>query len=189
MDGRDPAAGWWACPTEARRLAVWDRDDLDGYLLGLRTVGGTYHDIGMIWGARMISTEGVFADGCEEFNGMPCNRHVIFMTDGAQTSYCPVLTAYGLERNDMRVTGAGNCSGFENEDQLARHQQRFRMACNAAKDLDTSVWVIGFDTALNSNLTGCASNSNQATTSSNGESLIARFREIGNQIGALRLVK
>jgi|UPI00082D10C2 Flp pilus assembly protein TadG len=176
--------GYWACPTEARRLTEWTRDELEGYISGLQTVGGTYHDIGMIWGARMISTEGVFADGCDEYNGMPCNRHIIFMTDGAQTAYCNVLTAYGVEQNDMRVTGAGNCPS-----QLARHQQRFRMACNAAKNMNTSVWVIGFDTSLNSNLTGCASNASQASTSSDRESLIERFRQIGNQIGALRLVK
>lgn len=63
------------------------------------------------------------------------------------------------------------------------------MACNAAKNLDTSVWVIAFDTALNANLTGCASNSSQASISSDSESLVERFRQIGNQIGALRLVK
>lgn len=63
------------------------------------------------------------------------------------------------------------------------------MICNAAKNLNVSVWVIGFDTALNANLTGCASNSNQASTSTDGAALIARFRQIGNQIGALRLVK
>ena len=176
--------GYWACPTEARRLDEWSRDEMDSYVSGLQTVGGTYHDIGMLWGARLISTDGVFADGCEEYNGMPCNRHIIFMTDGAQTAYCNVLSSYGVEQNDMRTTGAGNCPS-----QLARHEQRFRMICNAAKNMNVSVWVIGFDTALNSNLTGCASSSNQATTSADRESLIARFRQIGNQIGALRLTK
>lgn len=176
--------GYYACPAEARRLQAWDRSSLQAYVNGLQPVGGTYHDIGMIWGARMISTSGVFADGCEEYNAMPCNRHIIFMTDGQQTAYCNVLTAYGVEQNDMRVTGSGRCPS-----QLARHEQRFRMICNAAKNLNASVWVIGFDTALNSNLTGCASNSNQASTSSDGATLIARFRQIGNQIGALRLVK
>lgn len=176
--------GYYACPSEARRLRTWARTDLQNYVNGLATIGGTYHDVGMIWGARMISTGGVFADGCEQYNEMPCNRHIIFMTDGAQTAYCNVLTAYGVEQNDMRVTGAGNCPS-----QLARHEQRFRMVCNAAKNQNVSVWVIGFDTALNSNLTGCASNANQASTSADGASLIARFREIGNQIGALRLVK
>ena len=58
-----------------------------------------------------------------------------------------------------------------------------------AAALLASVWVIAFDTALNANLTGCASNSSQATTSSDSESLVERFRQIGNQIGALRLVK
>jgi Flp pilus assembly protein TadG len=176
--------GYWACPTESRRLDEWTRSEMESYVSGLQPIGGTYHDIGMIWGARLISTGGVFADGCDEYNGMPCNRHIIFMTDGAQTAYCNVLTAYGLEQNDMRVTGAGSCPS-----QLARHQQRFRMACNAAKNLNSSIWVIAFDTSLNANLTGCASNASQATTSSDRESLIERFRQIGNQIGALRLVK
>lgn len=176
--------GYYACPAEARRLQSWDRDALQNYVNGLQPIGGTYHDIGMIWGARFISTAGVFGDGCDEYNAMPCNRHIIFMTDGLQTAYCNVLTAYGVEQNDMRVTGSGTCPS-----QLARHEQRFRMICNAAKNLNVSVWVIGFDTALNANLTGCASNSNQASTSTDGAALIARFRQIGNQIGALRLVK
>lgn len=176
--------GYYACPSEARRLRTWARTDLQNYVNGLVTIGGTYHDVGMIWGARFISTSGVFGDGCEQYNEMPCNRHIIFMTDGLQTAYCNVLTAYGVEQNDMRVTGSGSCPN-----QLARHEQRFRMICNAAKNQNVSVWVIGFDTALNSNLTGCASNTNQASTSADGASLIARFREIGNQIGALRLVK
>ncbi|GGN62156.1 hypothetical protein GCM10011349_45520 [Novosphingobium indicum] len=176
--------GYWACPTEAHRLDEWTHDDMNTYVAGLQTVGGTYHDIGMLWGARMISTGGIFADGCEEYNGMPCNRHIIFMTDGAQTAYCNVLTAYGVEQNDLRVTGSGSCPN-----QLARHEQRFRMLCNAVKNMNVSVWVIGFDTSLNANLTGCASNSNQATSLADRESLIARFRQIGNQIGALRLTK
>lgn len=176
--------GYWACPTEARRLAVWDRASLDTYVKGLQTVGGTYHDIGMIWGARMSSTAGVFGDGCDYYNSMPCNRHIIFMTDGQQTAYCNVYTAWGVEQNDMRVTGSGSCSN-----QLARHEQRFRMACNAAKSLGASIWVIGFDTALNSNLTGCASSSGQASTVADRNALIAKFRQIGNQIGALRLTQ
>ncbi len=178
------STGFWACPAEARRLDVMTREQMEDYLADLEPIGGTYHDIGMIWGARFISTGGVFADACTEYNGMPCNRHIIFLTDGQQTTYCNVLTAYGVEQNDMRTTGAGNCPS-----QQARHEQRFRMICNAAKNMNVSVWVIAFDTGLNSNLTGCASNANQASTSSDQEELIAKFREIGNQIGALRLVK
>lgn len=178
-------AGWKACPNEARRLREWDRASLNAQVNALSPVGGTYHDIGMIWGARFISTSGIFADGCEEFNGMPCNRHVIFMTDGDQTAYCSnTYTAYGLEQNDMRVSGAGNCPNL-----LARHQKRFQIICNATKNMNVSVWVIAFGTSLNPTLTSCASNPSQAKTSTNQAQLIQDFREIGNQIGALRLTK
>jgi len=185
---------FFACPSEARRLAVWDRTALNTYITGLQTIGGTYHDIGMIWGARLSSTGGIFGDGCEVFNGMPCNRHIIFMTDGDQTAYCNVYSAYGVERNDMRIRGSSGCTSTSDTNSIvknlvSRHEQRFRMACNAAKNMNTSVWVIGFDTALNSNLTGCASSPGQADTAANRTALIAKFREIGNQIGALRLTQ
>ena len=134
--------------------------------------------------APKTATGGVFGDGCDYYNSMPCNRHVIFMTDGAQTAYCNVYTAYGVEQNDMRTTGSGNCSN-----QLARHEQRFRMACNAAKNLGASLWVIGFDTALTANLSGCASSPGQASTVADRAALISKFRQIGNQIGALRLTQ
>lgn len=177
--------GWWACPTEARLLAEWERTPMLNYVNSLTPVGGTYHDIGMIWGARVISTSGIFADGCDEFNGMPCNRHLIFMTDGQQTAYCSdTYTAWGLERNDMRVTGAGTCP-----DQLARHEQRFRMICNATRNLNVSVWVVAFATTLNTTLQNCASNTNQAFATTSPATLSAAFRSIGNQIGALRLTQ
>ena len=190
----DISSGYWACPDEARRLAEWDRSSLNTYLQKLTPVGGTYHDIGMIWGARFASTGGVFADACQTYAGMPCNRHVIFMTDGAQTAYCNVYSAYGVERNDMRVRGSTNCSSDDQNNAitaslLKRHEQRFRMACNATKNLGASVWVIGFDTSLNSNLIDCATNAGQADTATNRDALIAKFRAIGNKIGALRLTQ
>src|SRR5690606_21020674 len=131
---------------------------------------------------------------------MPCNRHVIFMTDGAQTAYCNVYSAYGVERNDRRVGNYSDChsDGYNSSgvptntttaNLLAKHAQRFRMICNATKNMNVSLWVIAFDTGLTSNLTECASNANQASISSNRDDLISRFRQIGNQIGALRLTK
>ena len=41
------------------------------YVNALKPTGNTYHDIGMIWGARMISSGGIFADSPDKFNGMP----------------------------------------------------------------------------------------------------------------------
>ena len=173
-----------ACPTQARRLQAWTRAAMQTYVDGLNPTGNTYHDIGMIWGARLISNAGVFADSPDMFNGMPVNRHIIFMTDGQLEPSTTVYSSYGIEVNDQRITNSSTGS-----DQYNRHLQRFRMICNATKGMNVSVWVIAFGTTLSNDMRDCASNSSQASTSGNRDELIARFRQIGNQIGALRLTQ
>jgi len=172
-----------ACPAAARRLQEWSRDDLEDYVDGLQPTGNTYHDIGMIWGARLISNGGIFADSDDTYNGMPVSRHIIFMTDGKMEPSTSVYSAYGVESLDKRITGGST------SEQTARHTQRFRMICNAAKSLNASIWVIGFGVSLSDELKECASNANQASTVADRDALIARFRQIGSQIGALRLTQ
>ena len=176
--------GYWACPSEARRLQAWSRTQIETYVTQLRPVGGTYHDIGMIWGARMISSGGIFADSQPTYNSMPVSRHLIFMTDGQLAPNCNTYTAYGIEQNDRRVTNSSSCS-----QQYERHLQRFRMMCNAVKGMNVSVWVIAFGTSLSADMSSCASNANQASTAGSSTVLIQRFREIGSNIGALRLTQ
>jgi Flp pilus assembly protein TadG len=175
-----------SCPVEARRLAAWTRGNMQSYVNSLTPVGSTYHDVGMIWGARMLSTGGVFADGCETFNAMPCTRHIIFMTDGQMDTDNQILTFQGIERNDQRVAGMSSPSEAELN---GRHMQRFKMICNAARGMNASIWVIAFGTTLSPEMAACASNANQASTITDRNALIARFREIGNNIGALRLTQ
>jgi Flp pilus assembly protein TadG len=173
-----------ACPATAKRLQAWTRSDLQNYINTLTPTGSTYHDIGMIWGARLISTGGVFSDACDTYNGMPCTRHVIFMTDGQLDTDNSIYAAYGIERNDMRVSGMSAPTEAELN---GRHMQRFKMMCNAIKGMNTSIWVIAFGTTLSPEMSECASNANQASTIANRNALIAKFTEIGNNIGALRL--
>jgi Flp pilus assembly protein TadG len=173
-----------ACPKAAARLTTWTSAAMQNYVNGLNPEGNTYHDIGMIWGARMLSSGGVFADSPDTFGGMPVSRHIIFMTDGQLAPACTSYTAYGVEQNDIRVTGAGSCPN-----QYERHLQRFKMVCNAAKSMNISIWVIAFGTSLSSDMQQCASNSNQASTAADRNALIARFQQIGSQIGALRLTQ
>ena len=170
-----------ACPTAAEMLRPWTQTEMQNYVNGLNPQGYTYHDIGMLWGARMISNGGVFGPtNPDTFNGMPVSRHIIFMTDGQLDTEPDAYTAYGIEEIDERVTGG-------NGGQDSRHLQRFKMICSAAKSMGISVWVIAFGTTLSNDMRDCASNANQASTSSNRTQLIARFREIGSNIGALRL--
>ena len=177
-------SSYYACPTAARRLAAWNRGNMESYVQSLNPEGGTYHDIGMIWGARLLSSGGIFADSPDNFNGMPVSRHIIFMTDGQLAPNCNSYTAWGVEQNDTRITGSGTCPN-----QYDRHLQRFRMICNAAKSMNMSIWVIAFGTTLSADMQACASNANQASTAADRATLIARFRQIGSQIGALRLTQ
>ena len=175
------------CPVGARRLAAWNRSNLLNYVNSLQPVGSTYHDIGMIWGARLISNAGVFGDSPDNFNNMPVARHIIFMTDGAMDTDNAINAFHGIERNDKRVSGMSSPSETELN---GRHMQRFRMACNAAKNNNTSIWVIAFaGTTVSGPMLECASNPNQASTATNRQQLIDRFAEIGQNIGALRLTQ
>jgi Flp pilus assembly protein TadG len=174
-----------ACPIAAKRLTTWARSDLVTYLNTLAPTGGTYHDIGMIWGARMISPAGVFADSPATYNGMPTNKFVIFMTDGLLDTSATLYSAYGMELYDKRVTGGWTTKA----DQDSRHQQRFNLMCSSIKNRGVSIWVVGFASALDTNLTNCASNAGQASTSANSADLTTKFVEIGKSIGAMRLTQ
>ena len=177
--------GYFACPTEAVRLKAWTRADLQTYVNSLKAIGGTYHDIGMIWGARFLSPTGIFAsDNPTTYGNMPVSRYIIFLTDGLMSPNPDSYTAYGVEYMDQRVTGTAAATN-----QKADHVQRLAMICNAAKAKGVSIWVIGFAQTLDSSLTNCATSAGQASTSNSQADLIAKFTEIGKNIGALRLTQ
>lgn len=185
----DPYKPQFACPTAAAPMKGWSRLELSTYLATLNPDGGTYHDFGMMWGARWASANGVFGpNNPDVYNGMPVKKYIIFMTDGLfETGYGSLYTGYGVEKLDARVTPGGTVSNAT--DQLARHRTRFNLLCSKAKTMGYSVWVIGFATSLDTSLTNCASNASQASTSSDSDDLIAKFVEIGKNIGALRLTQ
>jgi hypothetical protein len=176
----------YACPTEAKRLQAWTRSDLSTYLNSLNADGYTYHDIGMIWGGRFISPDGIFGgDNPSTYNSMPVARFIIYMTDGALNTVETGYSSYGVEYLDKRVTGGYTTSS----DQDNRHNQRFALACQAAKAKGVSIWVVAFASSLSTQLQNCASKTTQASVSSDSASLIAKFAEIGKNIGSLRLTQ
>lgn len=185
----DPYKPQFACPSPAASMQGWSRDDLKKYLNTLTPDGGTYHDNGMMWGARWASSGGIFGgNNPEKYNMMPVKKYIIFMTDGLfETGYSRLYSSYGVEQLDARATPGGAYSN--QDDQLARHKQRFNLLCSKAKSMGYSIWVLGFATTLDASLTNCASTPSQASTSSNQAALMARFAEIGKNIGALRLTQ
>ncbi|WP_156678615.1 TadE/TadG family type IV pilus assembly protein [Sphingomonas profundi] len=175
-----------ACPAPATRLQVWSRATLSTYLDTLTPDGGTYHDNGMIWGARLLSRGGIFAaDNPATYGSMPVSRQVIYMTDGIIDTGATLYHTYGMEKWDKRVTG-----GYTTDaDSDARHDQRFKMMCAATKQMGVSIWVIAFASTLSDSLKSCATSEAQASVSANSAQLTAKFVEIGKSIGALRLTQ
>ena len=178
-----------ACPKEAARLTVWDRTTLQSYVNALVANGNTYSDIGMIWGGRLLSTSGVFAaDNPTTYNNMPVARYLILMTDGYINTTGTTYSGYGIEKYDHRVDGAsypGDTTDTNN------HYSRFSTICNIVKSMGVQIWVIGYGSGvtMDASLQGCASDTTKASQAADTTALIAKFQEIGKDIGALRLTK
>ena len=172
------------CPKPARLLAAMTQGEFNAYTDALDPQGATYHDIGMIWGARLASPDGIFAANVTEAptNGGNVSRHIVFMTDGEMSTNYDIQTTYGIEYHDRRVTA----DGYTDSD--ARHNSRFRAVCEAAKAKGIRVWVIAFSSTLTTDLQACAS-SGSAYTASSAAQLNFAFQEIAKQVGELRVVQ
>lgn len=155
---------------------------LETYLNTLTANGGTYHDIGMIWGARLASPSGIMASNVNAGNSHSISRHIIFLTDGEMAPETNFYSSYGLEWYDNRVAPANT----SRTDLIPWHNSRFIAACNAAKAEDYTVWVIGFGTAVTDQMRACASGG-RAYASTNTTELRNTFRFIAGEVADLRL--
>lgn len=175
---------YYTCPTEAQGLAELDKAGFDTYIDNLRAWGYTYLDTGMIWGARMISPNGIFsATTTNSKNGAAISRHIVFMTDGTQSSRRAVYGMYGIEWWDRRIASDGVEDTIE-----TNHEARLLAACRAARNQNISVWVVAFGTTLTTLLEDCAT-PGRAYEASNKAQLKEKFKEIAEKIAELRLTK
>ena len=172
------------CPRAGRLLGTMTESAFDAYADSLSAQGNTYHDIGILWGARLSSPTGIFSANVTTApsNGGAVARHIIYMTDGELYTVSKLHSTYGIEYHDKRVTANGST------DQNARHRLRFLALCEAAKAKGIRIWVIAFGTALSSDLTTCGSASS-AYSASDSSQLNAAFQDIANQVGELRIVQ
>ncbi|MCZ8136624.1 MAG: pilus assembly protein TadG-related protein [Porphyrobacter sp.] len=178
----DESRAGWTCPRAAMRLNEVTRANLQTYVNALNASGNTYHDIGMLWGARFISPRGIFAaDNQTAPNGDAIARHIVFMTDGVQVNSTENYSTHGVEWWDRRITGTGNSTTEFN-----RRRDRLQAICRAARQENITVWVVAFGTALTQNLIDCAS-PGRAFQANDSETLNERFQEIAQKIAALRL--
>lgn len=172
------------CPVKSQLLTEMTQKQFNDYANSLSPNGATYHDIGILWGARLSSPNGIFAANvnARPSNGGEVSRHMIFMTDGEMAPNNDIQTSYGIEWHDRRVTDDGSS---ENDD---RHTSRFLALCEAVKGRGIRLWVIAFGTGLTTDLQTCASPSSSFAASSSTQ-LNAAFQTIGTQVGELRITQ
>ena len=185
------------CPAEAKKLQQWpSADAFDNYVDSLYPTGNTYHDIGILWGARFMSPTGIFGtENAYTPQGGAIERHMSCMTDGDAVSAPCDYTAYGVGFFDKRTTtDVGSASSCANERQSFDDQvnARFTALCTAVKNKNITLWVISFGSGSNATTEGrlqtCASDG-RYFTARNSAALQQTFKTIADQISQLRLTK
>ncbi len=185
---------YYACPREAKKLQQWpSADDFDTYVDGLYAQGNTYHDIGLIWGGRLLSPTGLFAsENAYTPQGGEIERHMIFMTDGDACTGINNYTAYGVNWFDRRTTGSAPTDGCTTNGTLTEQvNARTEALCTAIKNKNITLWVITFgyvDPNTVTRMTNCAS-TGRYFSANNAAQLQSTFKTIADQISMLRLTK
>jgi Flp pilus assembly protein TadG len=178
--------GYEACPKEAKHLTTYDTQALFNTEVDkiVKGEGGTYHDIGMNWGVRMIANDGIFGSkNPNTFNNVKVARTIVFMTDGVIKPNDRIYGAYSSERHAKRVIGTASLT---ESNLTARHDKRFALMCARAKSMNIDVWVIAISTTLTTSLTNCAP-AGQAQLVTNTAQLTDVFKRIANKVGNLRI--
>lgn len=173
----------FGCPVPAQLFDEMDESSFDAYADSLRATGSTYLDLGMIWGGRLASPDGIFSDNVnvDPDNGAEVARHIIFMTDGFMEPSNMIQSSYGVEWFERRITADGTTN------QAARHSSRFRAICSAIKAKGIRIWVIAFTSSLSTDLKNCASDES-SYLAGDADELEEAFQEIAKNVGELRMI-
>ena len=177
-------AGYAACPPAAAKLQSLSLAGLASYLATLSPRGSTYHDIGMIWGGRLLSPTGIFAaENADESASKPTSRNLIFMTDGQTAPLDISYASYGVEPLDKKRWRAGSARTL-----TQTVEERFAFACKEVRKKNITIWLIAFGTELNPVLSDCAG-PGHAFEAADTAKLNQAFDDIAKSIGDLRIAR
>ena len=174
-----------ACPSPARKLGEMNASAIAAYVDALQARGSTYHDIGMIWGGRLLSPTGLFAAENADLDGKATRRNLIFLTDGQTAPLDVTYGTYGIEPIEQPYRRWSPGSSFTLTQVV---ENRFTVACNEVKKRNITVWVISFGTSLNPMLSECAG-PGHAFEAQDSAALSDAFSKIATQLGDLRISK
>jgi Flp pilus assembly protein TadG len=185
-----PSSNLYGCSAPARSLAEMTSAEFDTYLGtattgDFRPFGHTYHDVGMIWGLRLISPDGLWKSDTTAWPGNnPPNRYIVFMTDGVMDPDPNAYHLYGMTKLEGRAAAAGTSDNHLG----IIHNARFQAVCKAAKDKNITVFVVAFDVGATvpPSLKDC-STPGYAYAATNSTTLENAFKTIALEIARLRI--
>lgn len=176
--------GLAACPAPARKLGTMTRAQVDTYLATLNPVGQTYHDIGMIWGGRLLSPTGLFkSENADVSTSQPTTRHLIFLTDGETAPYDLAYSSYGLEPLDDRRWNPKSSLTLKET-----VEKRFSFVCEEVKKKNVTVWIVMFGTDTNPVMEACAG-AEHYFVAADADELQDTFSTIAKRMGELRVTR
>lgn len=188
------------CPTPVTPLTN-DKTVIDAAIAAMRawSRGGTFSDIGMAWGLRVLSPEPPFTEGYAW--GTPkWDKAAILMTDGDNQFY---KLPGAATPNQLNTAVNSDYTGYGRLDELGRIgttniatakstiNSRMASVCQAMKAKGIVVYTITFTANLNSTTRDlyrdCASSPSKYFDSPTQDELRASFRAIATELSQLRL--
>lgn len=188
------------CPTPITPLTN-EKATLDAAISAMRawSRGGTFSDIGMAWGLRVLSPEPPFTEGLAW--GTPkWDKAAILMTDGENQFFKLSGTA---TPNTANTAVNSDYTGYGRLDELGRIgttnigtakttiNTRMASVCQAMKDKGILVYTITFTSGINDATRtlyrNCATNPSKYFDSPTQTELRASFRTIATELSQLRL--
>ena len=156
-----------SCSSPLVRLTS-DASTLKAAIAGLTTDNETYIAPGLLWGWRLLSSNGPFGDGAPATTG--AKKSIVLMTDGFNTH------APDYPKHDSKDTAAAN--------------NLTAQTCRNITAAGIAIFTVAFqvtDAAIKNVLADCASaSSNYYDANSTGE-LTRAFSAIGSSLTAIRL--
>ena len=157
--------------------------------------GNTYHDTGLLWGARLMWPTGMFAsENALTPQGGEIERHLILMTDGDPCTSVNNYQAYGMSWFDRRTTDPNSAptDGCTTTGTLTTQvNARTDAICTTIKNKNITLWVVTFGTVSTNTvqrMTACAT-PGRYFNATNAATLQQTFANIANQISQLRLTR
>lgn len=179
-DSTGPNVG---CPTPVTALTN-DKTVLDNAINAMEAWcrGGTFSNVGMAWGWRVLSPEAPYTDALP-YNTPGFDKVAILMTDGVNGYFQSDYSAYErLSEGNLGTTNK-NAAKTELNDRLTE-------VCTNMKAAGIIIYTITF--ALNNGTTKdiyrtCATDSGKYFDSTNGTALDKAFRDIAEELINLRV--